>query len=307
MLFTKIGNLDIDYCIYNASGVKCITNDHLNKLSISKSGVILSKSSTINYRPGNKEPRYWDNSFLSINSSGLPNLGFDFYNNYKNDNINKPYFISISGMSIENNITMINNLNSNIDGIELNLSCPNIKGHSQTGYDFVATEHLLRKSSEILDNKHSKFVFGIKLPPYFDDNHFNSMADIINEYSVTSITCINSLGNGLVVDYNSESTLIKPKNGFGGIGGSIIKPIALSNVHKFFKLTKCSVIGCGGIQNGKDAFEHILCGASAVQIGTTFYREDVECFTRIGNELKQIMIDKNYNSINDFKGNLKYL
>ena len=305
MLFTKINNLEIDYCIYNASGVLCSSNEDLNKLNNSKSGILLSKSTTLNYRQGNENPRYWDNNIVSINSSGLPNNGYNFYNNYNINN--KPYFISLSGLSLIDNLYMINNLNKHISGIELNLSCPNIKGHSQTGYDFEATEDLLRKASEIIEKKKSTFIFGIKLPPYFDENHFNTMAEIINNSSVNSITCINSLGNGLIVDSNTESTVIKPKNGFGGIGGSIIKPIALSNVHKFYKLTNCDIIGCGGIKNGSDAFEHILCGASAVQIGTTLYKEGPNCFTRIGNELKEIMIRKQYNSIDDFKGQLNYL
>ena len=66
-----------------------------------------------------------------------------------------------------------------------------------------------------------------------------------------------------------------------------------------------SVIGCGGIKNGQDAFEHILCGASAVQIGTQFMREGTGCFERIESELLALMKEKGYNSINDFKGKLK--
>ena len=305
MLLSKIKNMDIDYCIYNASGVKCSTKDDLDNLGLSKAGIILSKSCTVHKRNGNVLPRYWDNDILSINSSGLPNLGFNFYNNYTNSN--KPYFMSLSGMNYEDNFYMLDNLNKNINGIELNLSCPNIKGHSQTGYDFDQTEEFLRKSSEILDDMNSNFIFGVKLPPYFDEHHFNRVSEIINNSKVNSITCINSLGNGLVIDSDSESCVIKPKNGFGGIGGTIIKPIALANVHKFYKLTNCSIIGCGGIKTGKDAFEHILCGASAVQIGTTLYSEDTDCFTRIGNELKEVMIKKNYSKIEDFKGHLKYL
>ena len=203
---------------------------------------------------------------------------------------------------------MIQHLTDNINGIELNLSCPNIKGKSQLGYDFEATEELLRKASEILDDKIKKdFLFGIKLPPYFDELHFNNMADIINNTKVNSITCINSIGNGLVVNPYSNKTCIKPKNGFGGIGGDIVKPTALANVHKFYKLTKCSIVGCGGISNGIDAYEHILCGASAVQIGTQLYKEGVGCFDRIESQLKDFMLIKGYTNISKFRGQLEYL
>ena len=315
MLKTKIHTRELSHCIYNASGVYCCSENDLNLLNNYNVnvGAVLSKSCTLQSRVGNPEPRYWDCDELSINSSGLPNLGYDFYNNYSYkynfSNCNKPFILSIAGLTEQDNLYMIENLNQNyIDGIELNMSCPNIKGKSQTGYDFESTEDLIRKASEILDSKYSKdFIFGVKLPPYFDEIHFNTVSEIINNSSVNAITCINSLGNGLVVDTDSESTVIKPKNGFGGIGGSVIKPIALSNVHTFYKLTQCSIIGCGGISTGKDAFEHILCGASAVQIGTQFYKEKHSCFRRIETELKQIMKEKNYTSLDDFKGKLSYL
>ena len=74
-------------------------------------------------------------------------------------------------------------------------------------------------------------------------------------------------GKGLL-----NAIVIKPKNGFGGIGGKVIKPIALANVHKFYTLTNSSIIGCGGISTGNDIFEYILCGAECVQIGTHLYK-----------------------------------
>ena len=73
----------------------------------------------------------------------------------------------------------------------------------------------------------------------------------------------------------------------------------------FYKLLpNIDVVGCGGVQTGQDAFEHILCGASMVQIGTTLWEEGKTCFERISNELAEIMKVKGYNSINDFKGKL---
>lgn len=303
MFNTKIHNKEYTTCIYNASGVNCRTKEDLVDLNNSISPIILSKSCTINYREGNPEPRYYENELLSINSSGLPNLGFDFYNSLQFTD--KDYFLSLSGMSMDDNLHMVTNLSNNIKGIELNLSCPNVAGKSQIGYDFETTEEILRKVSEILDT--NRIIFGIKLPPYFDELHFNKVAEIINESKVNSITCVNSLGNGLVVDIDSESVVIKPKNGFGGIGGKVIKPISLANVHKFYTLTNTSIIGCGGIYNGKDAFEHILCGASAIQVGTCLYSEGSKCFGRIQNELKEIIEKKNYTKITDFKGHLNYL
>jgi dihydroorotate dehydrogenase (fumarate) len=165
---------------------------------------------------------------------------------------------------------------------------------------------LLRKVNNIFINNNSYDIqLGVKLPPYFDEMHFIEVANIINKYNIKFITCINSLGNGLVVDIKEESTVIHPKSGFGGIGGKCIKPIALANVRKFSKLTNCDVIGCGGISSGQDAFEHILCGAKAIQVGTQLYMEGVNVFKRIIKELETIILSKGYSNLNDFCGKLK--
>lgn len=102
--------------------------------------------------------------------------------------------------------------------------------------------------------------------------------------------------------------IIKPKNGFGGIGGEYIKPAALANVHALYqRLNKeIAIIGTGGITSGRDIFEHILCGASIVQIGTQLQKEGVAVFDRLTKELQKIMITKGYHTINDFKGKLQY-
>lgn len=305
-LNSTIGNIVLNSCIYNASGPKCTTREDLNNIGKSFSGAILTKSSTLKLREGNPSPRYFENELGSINSMGLPNKGYQFYASLAEEiqQYNKPYFISVAGLSLENNITMLQFLNeiNHIDGIELNLSCPNVLGKPQTGYDFERTQQVLDQIC-----KFDKHALGIKLPPYFDLIHFQQMADIINQYPIKFVTCVNSIGNGLVIDLSEEQVVIKPKNGFGGVGGDYIKPTALANVRQFYLLLRddIDIIGSGGIKTGADAFEHILCGASAVQIGTQYMREGVGCFERIEKELKNLMAQKNYQFIDDFKGKLK--
>ena len=99
--------------------------------------------------------------------------------------------------------------------------------------------------------------------------------------------------------------MIRPKNGFGGIGGEYIKPTALANVHAFYQRLnpEIQIVGTGGVLTGRDAFEHILCGASMVQVGTTLHKEGVGAFDRITAELKAIMEEKGYQSLEDFRGN----
>lgn len=331
----------------NASGCYCQTNEELTELYNSSSGCMITKTATEDSRKGNPEPRYYHNENLSINSMGLPNNSIKYYLKYYfeewkkslNDETKKGKFesklklISLGGLSLSENVEMLrlclqyyyNDLTI-IDGIEINFSCPNLIGHPQLGYDFVNMEKYLKslldyltdfeilvKSEYVLGKRTSlkkSLLIGLKLPPYFDISHFKTVADIIKKYSrINFLTCINSIGNGLIIDTETEKTVIKPKDGFGGLGGSVVKPTALANVHQFYRLLgdRLFIIGCGGISNGEDAFQHILAGASLVSIGTQLMREGLETFSRIENELIEIMREKNYNSIDEFRGKLKYI
>ena len=149
-------------------------------------------------------------------------------------------------------------------------------------------------------NNSNKPIIGIKLPPYFDLHWFPLVTDILMKYPINFITCINSIGNGLIIDYDLEEIVIKPKNGMGGIGGKYVKPTGLANVRNFYlefqkRNLDIKIIGCGGIETGIDAFEYILAGADFLQIGTQFYKEGSVCFRIIENELYEIMIKKNNN------------
>lgn len=303
--------------IYNASGVWCTTSEELKQVYDSEwSGAVVTKSCTLNSREGNPEPRYSHSirevSNASINSMGIPNHGIDYYIQASKDiaTNEKPFTVSVSGLSISENIEILKRLSSGdnascVSAVELNLSCPNVPGKPQLAYDFEAFEDTLSKVFELdLD-----LNIGLKLPPYFDMSHFGQAADVIKTAGskVSFIVCCNSLGNGLLVDWKTESTLIRPKEGHGGVGGDFIKPIALSNVRRFYKLLddKVDVIGCGGVKSGLDVFEHVLCGAKAVQIGTTLYKESTVCFERIMKEFSSMCLEKDYTSLESFRGKLK--
>ncbi|HEI8538750.1 TPA: dihydroorotate oxidase [Enterococcus faecium] len=296
--------------LMNASGVHCMTTQELDELAHSEAGAFITKSCTINERKGNPEPRYFDVPLGSINSMGLPNLGFSYYLEYAlayekvQENQNQPLFFSIAGMSVQENLEMLEKIEkSGFNGItELNLSCPNVPGKPQLAYDFEATYETLKEVFSIFSKP-----LGIKLPPYFDFAHFDQMADILNQFPLPYVNAINSVGNGLYIDTEQEAVVIKPKEGFGGIGGEYIKPTALANVRAFYTRLKpeIQIIGTGGIRTGQDAFEHLLCGASMLQIGTELHKEGPEIFSRIIKELTQIMSEKGYTSIDEFKGKLR--
>ncbi|MBI1969211.1 dihydroorotate oxidase [Candidatus Woesearchaeota archaeon] len=308
----SIAGQKLQSCLFNAAGAHCVTRGELFDLGKSRAGLILSKSCTLEPRKGNPEPRYKDLPYGSINSMGLPNQGYLFYGKIAKElkqHFSKPYFVSVSGLSFEDNLTIIEHLSQikEIDALELNLSCPNIPGKPQVGYDFEQTEKLLDAVCKITEMR--KKPLGLKLPPYFDFVHFEQMAEIIQRYPVKFVTCVNSIGNALFIDPEEEQVVIKPKGGFGGIGGYYVKPTALANVRKFYELlgNRIQIIGCGGVKTGIDAFEHILAGASAVQIATALVQEGPGCFARIEEELKEFMERKGYEKIEDFRGRLKVM
>ena len=283
-------------------------------LLFSDSSAIVSKSCTHEKREGNEKPRYYHNKFLSINSMGMPNNGYKFYIDMIdkiNNNKTKPYIISVAGLKLDDNIKIINEIHDKVIsgskkniGIELNLSCPNLINKRQLAYDFENMAIYLYSLFSKINIYHIN-MFGIKLPPYFELHHFKIVSDILKKYLIDFITTINSIGNGLYIDYIKENVVITPNEGLGGLGGSIIKPTGLSNVFNFAKyFTDCNIkiIGVGGIEKGSDIFEYLLAGASAVQLGTHFYKEGIKCFTDLKKDLEKIMEEKKYNQICDFKG-----
>lgn len=285
-----------------------MTKEELEAVEQSEAGSFVTKTGTLEPRTGNPEPRYYDTALGSINSMGLPNLGYNYYLDYvtelQNTPNSKPHFLSLVGLTLEetHHILKIVEASDYKGLVEVNLSCPNVPGKPQIAYDFETTDQIL---SDIF-SYYTK-PLGVKLPPYFDIVHFDQAASIFNKYPLSFINSINSIGNALIIE--DESVVIKPKNGFGGLGGDYIKPTALANVHAFYQRLNPSIkiIGTGGIKTGRDAFEHILCGASMVQVGTALYQEGPEIFTRLTKELKEIMVEKGYNSLEDFRGKLHYI
>lgn len=323
MIRTNISGVIFESCIYNASGPRCGTMEALEKIGEKEfSGGITSKSCTMVSQLGNPLPRSINHIDLgngiigSMNSEGLPNKGIDYY--ISDELLNriskygKPYVVSISGLCLDDNIKMLESVLSkpDVSMIEINLACPNIPGKPMIAYDFEQMEHVLSKlcSIKTFENK----PVGVKLAPYFDMPHYQKVVNILSKFPIKFITTINSIGNALFIDADKECACIAPRGyGYAGLGGGYVKQIALANVKILSDLLVESgrgdidIIGVGGVFTGEDAFEFILCGAKAVQVGTCHWSEGPECFNRIAKELVSIMKKKGYSSIEDFRGKIK--
>lgn len=306
-LSVTIAGVRFPACMMNAAGALCVTREELEALGRSRAGAIVTKSMTLESRQGNPEPRYHGFPGGSINSMGLPNLGYRAYAELipRLKQFGKPVIASVAGLCEDDFITIAETINaSKPDLVEVNLSCPNIPGKPQIGYDLEASERLMKRVKKVIT-----VPMGVKLPPYFDPAHHEQTARVIERVGVDFLSLINSVGNGLVVDPERETAVIKPKGGFGGLGGSIIKPVALANVRAFWKLFngRLPIIGTGGVVSGTDVFEHLLCGATAVQIGTVLVEEGLGVFDRLQKELAAVLEKKGYASPSACVGRLKEL
>lgn len=155
----------------------------------------------------------------------------------------------------------------------------------------------------------SGLPLGIKLAPYYDAPFFDQAAAIINKHKdrIKYVVTMNTIGNCIVIDTETESAIIAPKGGFGGVAGGFAKPIALAQVAQLRSRLDPSIdiVGVGGVKTGEDAFQLILAGACAVQSATTHWLEGAACFDRISQELSDLMAKKGYANIKDFQGKLK--
>ena len=216
--------------------------------------------------------------------------------------------VSISGKTLEDNLQMldrIDNVKDKIACVELNLACPNVIGKPIIAFDFDQLRTIL---TTVAKKKYS-FVLGVKLPPYLDSKHLAAAASIINGHAdmVKYVVCINTIGNALAVDEISEAPFISSNNGLAGLSGPAVKYTALANVRQMRQQLDSSidVVGVGGIESGTDVFLFLLCGASAVQVGTCHWKEGPKCFDRICDELRTVLKEKGYSSVKDVIGKLK--
>lgn len=309
--------------LLNAAGCWCTTDHELDELMASASGGVVTKSCTALPRDGNPLPRLYMQSIpptssdpahrMSINSTGLANQGLAAYALYGQMHPPaarpKPYIVSVAGVAYGENVKMVHTLqtdsHTDIDAIELNLSCPNIAGKPQVGYDFEATREVLRQvlaaRADACDQYSStsktdsatvrRIPIGLKLPPYLDQSHFKSIAEVLDDVlsELAFVTCINSLGNGFVYQQHEPSETepcftpaIAPNDGFGGIGGALVKPFGLANVRALHReLPSLPLIGCGGVCTAQDVKEYLAVGASLVQVGTALMHEGPGVFGRL--------------------------
>ena len=289
----KIGTIQFDNPILNASGCWSTDEEQIWELSQSNLAGIVSKTCTIFSQDGIKEPNYYydQNNNIHFNCKGLPNNGYNYYKNISKNLQNKPLIISIAYTDIYQVILMLNDYDKFVDScalVEINMSCPNAE-MKIPGYHLDDIEMLL---VNIRNSNYDNICVGLKLPPYFELDFMNKLSNLLNKYEtyIYFIVVSNSIPNGLAIDNQKEPIL---SNVYGGISGKINKMIALSNVKTFNSLLNetITIIGCGGINDYEDVLDYLKYGAKFVQLASCFYEKDknklnVERINYLVNKLK---------------------
>ena len=308
-LDVQIGRLRLSPAILNASGPWCTYDDEVWPLARSEAGGVVLKSATFEPRKGNPEPRVSCDraAGTSINAVGLANLGYEGHaeqiQRLKAEFPAKPIIASIAGLAPDHFPVMARRLGAVADALEVNLSCPNVAGKPQIAFDPDASRRVLAAVRASADCD-----IWVKLPPLQDRRLVEEMAGILLDNRVQAAVCINS-PSGVDVDVETETTMIHPNGGGGGTGGRDVLRVALWNVRQFTQALgdEIAVIGCGGIESGEDVFKHVLCGASAVQVGTTYLMDGPVVFSRLKSELSDLLAKKGASSLLQKRGALRVL
>lgn len=232
-------------------------------LDFSKIGAITLKTITVKAREGNPPPRLVDAYGGIINSIGLQNPGIKGFITEIVPELNKLNTIkigSIAGFNLGEWQLLVEEMDKikEIPLIELNLSCPNIKGKRRWAEDVKLTQEVVKTARE-LTNK----PIIVKLAP--DVTDIIEIAKAAVEAGADGLT----IGNGIQgMRINVETGLPVLKLKTGGLGGPAIKPITLARVFKTSEVLDIPIIGIGGIMNWQDALEYAMAGASLLGIGT---------------------------------------
>ena len=237
-------------------------------------GAVL-KGTTLEPRLGNNPHRVAETPSGMLNSIGLQNPGVDEVV----DNIlpsleplETHYFANVSGSTVEEYVAVTKKFNrSCVSGIELNISCPNVKrGGMEFGNDPEMSARVVEACKKV-----TKKPLITKLSPNQTDIQKNASYCI--EAGTDGLSVINTI-SGMAIDIQSQSPVLG--NGVGGLSGPAIKPIALLKVHEVYEVAKkhgVPIMGQGGISNTSDAIEFILAGSSTIGIGTALFFDPLVC------------------------------
>lgn len=280
-LSVHIGALKLKNPILVASGTFGYATEFQDFFNLNRLGGIVTKTITLEMRPGNPAPRIAETPGGMLNSIGLANVGIDAFIDEKMpflQTLDTCIIVNVAGKTAEEFPEIIERLEdvAGIDAYELNYSCPNVK---QGGLEFSSNPIIAEQVTARVRKKSRRPII-VKLTP-----NVTAIADIgraVENAGADAVSAINTLV-GMAIDIRTRRPRLATIK--GGLSGPAIKPVALARVYDLYKAIQIPIIGIGGIMNVSDVIEFFLAGAVAVQLGTVnFIHPDAA--DRIINELQ---------------------
>ena len=266
---------------------------------LSKLGGIITKGTSLKPRSGNKPPRVCETASGMLNSIGLQNPGVEYF--AQNDlpflrKFDTAIIVNACGSSIEEYVELCKILNTlDIDGVELNLSCPNVKaGCLAFGNTYEGVKEVTSQVRKVLDKP-----LIVKLTP--NVTNISEIAKAVEDAGADGVSLINTL-LGMKIDIDKRRPVLA--NNTGGLSGPAIKPVAVRMVYQVAQAVNIPVLGMGGIVNGEDAIEFMLAGANAISIGAgNFISPTTSIDTITG--IEEYMRKYNIEDINEIVGKVQ--
>ena len=263
-MYTKINfaGIEMKNPVTVASGTFGYGREFQDFIDLNRLGAIITKGTSLKPRPGNKAPRICETASGMLNSIGLQNPGVEYFAEVDLPFLRKfdtKIIVNACGSTIEEYVELCKILNTlDIDGVELNLSCPNVKaGCLAFGTTYEGVKNVTSQVRKVLDKP-----LIVKLTPNVTD--ITAPAKGAEDAGADAISAINTL-LGMKIDINKRAPILA--NNTGGLSGPAIKPVAVRCVYQIAQSVNIPVMGLGGIMNGEDAIEFMIAGASTISIG----------------------------------------
>ena len=263
-LSVKINQLALKNPVMTASGTFGYGLEFADLVPLDEIGGIIVKGTTLHPRQGNDYPRMAETASGMLNCVGLQNKGVDYFATHIYPlikDIDTNMIVNVSGNSAETYAEcaqIIDTLEA-IPAIELNISCPNVK---EGGMAFGVTCEGAASIVKAVRTVYHKTLI-VKLSPNVTD--IASIARACEAEGADAVSLINTL-MGMAIDIEKRQPLLSIRT--GGLSGPAVKPVALRMVYDVAHAVKIPVIGLGGISSTEDAIEFLMCGATAIEIGT---------------------------------------
>ncbi len=299
-LATSICGIDFVNPVLTASGTYGYGIEFESIADLNAIGGICVKGLSREPIRGNPPPRLWEATSGMLNSVGLQNVGARAFLAEKLPQLRRfrtKIIANVFGYATEDYGETVRILEDGegLAAYELNVSCPNTK---HGGIFFSSDPGLL---AEVVSSVRSltRRPLIVKLSP--NVTRIEPMAKAAEDAGADAISLVNTF---ISVAIDARTRRPRLGNGFGGLSGPAIKPIALRMVYEASKVVKIPVIGLGGIRNGLDAAEFLIAGASAVQVGTANFW-DPQAPVRIARELDEFVRTENLAHVGELVGTLK--